>query len=237
MRFPAHLALFIIAVGVRCPLFAQELDPRDNFARGYAFYSQGNLPQAKEFLSNARDSKFRLADYSLYYLALIASNESKWDDARRILSQLRRRYPQSVWFYPAALQWAKIDFAEKNYARAADTLQALRSAKGVTNEIIEEAVYLLAQTHEVQENFALAYALYRELRDQFPRSRWTPAARKAQARLRIKFHELFAFSTIQAMADEADRLAREREFGEAEILYKKLIDIVTERDQRLGYLA
>ncbi len=228
---------FIAIVAVRCPLFAQDLDQRDNFARGYAFYSQGNLPQAKEFFSNARDSRFRLADYSLYYLALIASNESKWDDARRILSQLRRRYPQSVWFYPAAFQWAKIDFAEKKYAHAADTLQALRSAKGVKNEVIEEAVYLLAQTHEAQENFALAYALYRELRDQFPSSRWTPAARKDQARLRNKFPEIFAVSTLQSMAEEADRLTREREFAEAEILYKKLINNVTEPDLRLGYLV
>ena len=238
MRFLAHLALFFIAiVGVRYPLFAQELDQRDNFARGYAFYSQGNLPQAKEFFSNARDSKFPLADYSLYYLALIATNESKWDDARQILSQLRRRYPQSVWFYPAALQWAKIDLAEKKYAQAVDTLQALRSAKGVRNDITHEAVYLLAQTQEAQENFALAYALYRELRDQFPSSRWDPVARKDQARLRSKFPELFAVSTLQAMAEEADRLTREREFAEAEILYKKLINNVTERDLRIGYLV
>jgi soluble lytic murein transglycosylase len=227
----------VAIIGLACPLLAQDLDYRDNFARAYALYSQGNSSQAKELFSKARDSKFRLADYSLYYLALIAFNEGEWDHSRRLLSQLRRRYPQSIWYYPARLQWAKNDIAEKKYAQAADTLQALRSAKGVKNEIVEEAAYLVAQTQEAQENYALAYTLYRDLRDQFPSSRWAAAARKDQARLRNTYPEIFGFSTLQSIADEADRLTRERDFGEAEILYKKLINNVTERELRLGYLA
>ncbi len=231
------IGLLTIMAGLTRPLSAQENDQRENFARAYAFYTQGDLAQAKEFFSNALDAKFRLADYSLYYLGMIAFNEGNWDESRQRLTQLRRRYPQSIWFYPAALQQAKIDLAEKKYAQAEDTLQALRSADGVKSEIIQEATYLLAQTHEAQENYALAYSLYRALRDQFPNSRWTPAARKDQARLRNKFPELFALDTPQAMADEADRLTREREFGEAETLYKQLITNVTESDLRLSYLA
>ncbi len=219
------------------PLSAQENDARESFARAYALYTQGDSAQAKEFFSNALDPKFRLADYSLYYLALIAFKENNWDDSRQLLTRLRQRYPQSIWFYPAALQQAKIAMAEKQYADAADALQALRAANGVKNEIIQEATYLLAQTCEAQENYALAYSLYRDLRDQFPHSRWTPAARKDQARLRNTFPESFALTTLQAMADEAERLAREREFGEAETLYKKLIQNVTEPDSRLGYLG
>ncbi len=231
------IGLLTLMVSSARLLSAQENEPRENFARAYAFYAQGDLARAKEFFSNARDAKFRLADYSLYYLGLIAFGEGNWDESRQLLTQLKRRYPQSIWFYPASLQWAKIDVAEKKYADAVDALQALRTAKGAKNEIIQEATYLLAQTYEAQENYALAYSLYRELRDQFPSSRWTPAARKDQARLRNKFPELFALTTLQAMADEADRLTREREFGEAEILYKKLINTVTEPDPRLGYLT
>ena len=237
MRYAALLGLLVAAkITVACPLFAQDLN-RENFAKAYALYSQGNLSEAKELFSKARDSQFRLADYSLYYSALIASNEGKWDESRQLLAQLKRRYPQSIWYYPAGLQFAKIDIAEKKYAQAAETLQALRSAKGVKNDILEETAYLLAQTQEAQENYAPAYALYRELREQFPSSRWAAAARKDQARLRNKFPEIFGFSTLQSLADEADRLTREREFGEAEILYKKLINNVTEPDLRLGYLA
>ena len=123
MRFAALLGLVVAAtMGVGCPLFAQDLDNRENFARAYALYSQGDLPEAKELFSKARDSKFRLADYSLYYLALIASNEGNWDESRQLLAQLKRRYPQSIWYYPAGLQWAKIDIAEKEYAQAVEAL-------------------------------------------------------------------------------------------------------------------
>lgn len=238
MRLAALFALFVAAkMSLACPLFAQDLDNRENFAKAYALYSQGDLSQAKEFFSKTRDAKFRLADYSLYYLAVIAFTEAKWDESRRLLAQLKRRYPQSIWYYPAGLEWAKIDIAEKKYAQAAESLQALRSASGVTTTIVQEAAYLSAQTQEAQENYALAYALYRELRDQFPTSRWSAAARKDQARLRNKFPEIFGFDTLQSIADEADRLTREREFGEAEILYKKLINNVAEGELRLSYLA
>jgi tetratricopeptide (TPR) repeat protein len=231
------VGLLVIMAVVSRPLLAQDNSQRENFARAYAFYVKGDSARAKEFFSNARDAKFRLADYSLYYLGLIAFNEANWDESRQLLTQLRRRYPQSIWFYPAALQCSKIDIAEKQYADAVDALQALRGAQGAKNEVVQEATYLLAQTYEAQENYALAYSLYRDLRDQFPNSRWTPAARKDQARLRNKFPDLFGLTTVQGISDEADRLTRERGFGDAEILYKKLINTVTEPDSRLGYLA
>jgi soluble lytic murein transglycosylase len=237
MRLASLFGLFVAATLAVSPAFAQDLDSREGFAKAYALYAQGNLSEAKELFSKARDAKFPLADYSLYYLALIASNESQWDESRRLLAQLKRRYPQSIWYFPAGLQLAKIDIAEKNYSQATETLQALRSATGVKKEIVEEAAYLLAQAQEAQENYALANALYQELRDRFPSSRWDGAARKDQARLRNKFPEIFGFSTLQSLAEEADRLAREREFGEAEILYKKLINNTPEREPRLTYLA
>jgi len=238
MRNPALLGLLFAAQLALAPaLFAQDLDSRDYFAKAYTLYSQGNLPEAKEYFSKARDAKFRLADYSLYYLALIASKEGQWDESRRLLAQLQRRYPESIWHYPAMLQSAKIELAEKNYSRAVDSLQALRSSAGVKNGIAEEAAYLLAQAQEAQENYSAAYGLYRQVREQFPSSRWAAAARKDQARLRKQFPELFGFDTLQSLAEEADRLTREREFSEAEILYKKLINNTTEREQRLAYLA
>ena len=238
MTLVVPLALLIATtMSLARPIFAQDPDDRENFAKAYALYSQGDLSQAGEFFSKARDAKFRLADYSLYYLAIIASNEGQWDESRRLLTELKRRYPQSIWYYPAELQWAKIDIAERKYTQAGETLQALRSAKGVKTEIIQEAGYLIAQAQEAQENYALAYTLYRELRDQFPGSRWSAAARKDQARLRKKFPEIFGFDTLQALADEADRLTREREFGDAAILYKKLINNVEERELRLSYLV
>ena len=40
-----------------------------------------------------------------------------------------------------------------------------------------------------------------------PPACWTAPARKAQARLREAFPELFAFHTIESLANDADRLA------------------------------
>jgi soluble lytic murein transglycosylase len=225
-----------VALSAR-PILAQENELREKFGKAYLAYTQRDFSAAKEGFQKTVDGKFGLADYSLYYLALIASNEKKWDVSRQLLSQLRRSYPQSVWFYAAALQWTKIDLAENKPGQAAERLRRLRADKGVKNEILEEALYLLGQTQETQGNSARAYALYQELRDQYPRSRWTPAARKEQARLRAKDPGTFGLHTSQAMAEEAERLTREREYGEAEILYKKLIDKVSEPDLRLDYVA
>ena len=68
-----------------------------------------------------------------------------------------------------------------------------------------------------------AHGFYSELRTLFPRSRWAAPARAAVRRLREKYPDQFGLNTTQATADEADRLVREGEFGEAEVLYKKLL--------------
>jgi soluble lytic murein transglycosylase len=44
-------------------------------------------------------------------------------------------------------------------------------------------------------------------------------------------------NTVTALADEADRLARERQSSDAEALYKRVLDNVTDADQRLGILT
>jgi soluble lytic murein transglycosylase len=237
MRLLTRLFLLLAITIFPRTLFAQDSALRETFGKAYASYTQGNFLAAKEAFQKTIDGKFRLTDYSLYYMALMAFNERNWDVSRHLLSQLRRGYPQSIWFHAAALQWAKIDAAEKRFAEAAERLRHLRTENGVKSEVLEEAIYLLAQTQEAQGNAARAYALYQEIRDQYPRSRWTPAARKEQARLRGKDPDAFGLHTVQLIAEEAERLTREREYGEAEILYKKLITSVSEPDLRLDYLA
>jgi soluble lytic murein transglycosylase len=70
-----------------------------------------------------------------------------------------------------------------------------------------------------------------------PSSRWAGLARKDQNRLREKYPERFALNTISSLADEADRLARERQSSDAEALYKRILGSVTEPDQRLRFLT
>ena len=186
-------------------------------------YSSGSLTQAKELFQQALEPDFSLADYSLYYLALISFKEGNLDAAKQFLSQLRRVYPQSIWFHPAQLQQAKIDLAEKNYIQANETLRSLRTENGVKPEIIDEAIFLQAQTQEALADLSHAYGFYSELRALSPRSRWAAPARAAVRRLREKYPDQFGLNTTQANVEEADRLTREGEYGEAEVLYKKLL--------------
>ena len=120
----------LISMVLAPPLHSQTNDLRDTFANAYALYSNGSPAQAKGLFQKTTDAKFRLADYSLYYLAMIAFNESKWDESRQFLAQLRQRYPHSVWSAPAKLQRAKIDIAEQKFSQAIEALRRLQRRVG-----------------------------------------------------------------------------------------------------------
>ena len=203
---------------------AQTLTARETFAQAYASYSNGRLSQAKGLFQKSLAPDFSLADYSLHYLAAIEFDEGNLDAARQFLSELRRRYPQSIWLHPAELQRAKIDLAETKYTQANEALRSLRATKGVKSEIVNEALFLQARAQEGLGDLSQAYELYTELRTRSPRSRWVSPARAAVRRLRQKFPDRFGLNTTQAIADEADQLAREGDYREAEAFYKKLLD-------------
>src|SRR5215470_6576976 len=236
MRTTASLLFLILTlVGSPSHLFAQAMDQRDTFAKAYSLYSSGKFSQAKELFQMTLGPKFLLTDYSLFYLAVIAFQEKDWESSRQCLTQLKQRYPGSIWVHAAELQRAKIDVAEKKYVQATATLRALRSEKTVRSEIAQEALFLLAQA--AQGDPSQAYSLYQELRNLYPASRWTPMARKEQSRLRDQYPELFGLNTVQMISDEADQLFRERDYDGAEVLYKKLLNNATEPDARLRLLG
>ena len=94
------ISLFTLLLVLVLPaprLAAQGDDGRGTFHKAYSLYTQGNASQAKELFQKTLDSGYRLADYSLYYLALIAFKENRWEQSRRYLLQLKQSYPQSVW--------------------------------------------------------------------------------------------------------------------------------------------
>lgn len=216
---------------------AQDNDGRSAFQKAYSLYNQGNPNQAKELFQKTLESNYQLSDYSLYYLALIAFKESHWEQARQYLLQLAQRYPQSVWQARATLQRAKLDRAENQFAQANEILRQLRADKSVSRDIADEASYLLAQNFETQGDLQRAYIGYQELRGNSPTSPWAGLARKDQTRLRDRYPEQFALNTLAALADEADRLVRERQFTEADALYRRVLDGATHPDQRLRALT
>jgi soluble lytic murein transglycosylase len=238
MRFLISLWLPIIIIAALPRwLFSDAIEPRETFAQAYALYAAGNLSQAQELFKKLQDSRYLLADHSLHYGALIAFKQKNWELARQLLAQLRQQYPQSLWVQHAELLRAKIALAEEKYPEALAILQSLRSNKAIRNEIVDEALYRQAQASEGQGYVTQAYSLYQELRASYPQSRWTPEARKDQARIREKFPEFFGLPTIQSISAEADQLIREREYGNAEVLYKKLLNSISEPDLRLPLMA
>ena len=218
----------VLFLGTLCAhpstVLSQEPDPRQSFDSAYSFYSSGLTSQAKEFFQQSLNAPYPLADYALYYLAVIAFEESDWQSSRDLLIRLRQEYPQSIWFARAQLQSIKIDIAEKNYPQAIASLRSLRTEKNLKPEIAEEALYIEAQSHEIQGDVSRAHSLFQEQRTSAPRSRWSAAARREVARLREKYPETFGLNTVTAVSDEADQLAREREHTAAEALYKKLLN-------------
>jgi soluble lytic murein transglycosylase len=231
------LLLTLVLGAFPVSIFGQTSDGNEIFAKAYGLYTKGKTSDAKELFEKITDPKFRLADYSQYYLALINYDLGNREQARQILTQLKQRFPQSIWIPGATLLQAKIDIAEKNYGSAEEILRQLRADKSAKREIADEALYLQAQIREAQGDPIRAHALYNTVRDSAPNSRWAAAARKAQVILRQTFPDLFTFQTIDELAAEADRLARERQTIEAETLYNKLLNNASDAATRLTYLT
>lgn len=180
MKFAAPFFLLIALLMDWHPSALAEVPaPGKHFGDGYAHFSSGKYSQAREFFQKALDPNYPLADYSLYYLALIAFHEADGEASRQLLSQLRQQYPQSIWYHTAELQRVKIDIAEGKYAQAGETLRVLQGEKNLQNEIFEEALYLRAQIQERQGDLPQAFSLYLELRNLAPHAAWAAAARKA----------------------------------------------------------
>jgi peptidoglycan lytic transglycosylase len=232
---PWTLLILILLPWAR--LEAQSDSGRNAFQKAYSLYAQGNTSQAKELFQKSLEGGYRLSDYSLYYLALIAFKESNWEQARQYLLQLKQSYPQSIWQARATLQRAKLARSENQFTQANEILRQLRADKSLARDIADEASYLLAQNFEAQGDLQRAYNGYQEVRGNSPTSPWAGLARKDQGRLRDKYPEQFALNTLAALTDEADRLARERQLKDADALYKRILDSVMDSDQRLPILT
>jgi soluble lytic murein transglycosylase len=234
MRSFAGLLIVVCGFAIKSSvLYAGASESLAHFAQAHTLYSEGNLSAAKELFLKTLTGKFPLTDYSLFYLTTIAFEERDWDNVRRMAARLRREYPQSVWTHAAELQQAKSLLSQRKLSQAAAMLQALRGKKGVNNEILEEALFLQAQATEDAKQ---AYNLYQYLREQYPGSKWAAAARREQAAIREGMPESFGYPTVGSLMADADQLVRERAYGEAEIIYKKLLNNVDDSDLRLRLL-
>lgn len=230
-------ALFFVLYTISLPfqVYSQEVEPRELFSKAYTLYSQGNPAEAEPLFTQTLGRNFLLEDYSLFFLGLIQTSRSDWANGRNTFSQLKQKFPESTWASQADLQMAKISSGEKDYPRAIAELQSLKK-RAIKSEIAEEASYLLAQAYEMQGDSNSAYGAYQELRQSAPLSRWAAQARQEIRKLRKQQPEQFALNTADALASEAGLLVREREYGEAEKTYRKVLELTPEGSERARFL-
>jgi peptidoglycan lytic transglycosylase len=236
MRRPLTFFLTLALLLGAAQIHSQELNPRELFTRAYALFSNGDSRLAEELFLRTLDRGFVLEDYSLHHLGLIAVKGGNLDAARQYFSKLQQKFPDSVWVPHADLQLAKFALAEKNYPRAVELCRGLRARRAI-REISDEAGYLLGQALEGAGDSRAAYAAYQELRRASPLSPWDAPARKAAAALREKSPELFDLPTTEALLAEGELLAREQAYGDAERLYRKLLEPTPEGNFRPRVLA
>jgi TolA-binding protein len=130
-------------------IFSQEKTVREIFADGYARFTQRDFELAEALLLTTLNRSSLLEDYSLYYLGEIALARGDFDVARSYFKQLMQNFPLSVWASQAEIQLAKSMIAAKDYPGATEILQRLRN-QPAKREISDEALFLLAQIHELR---------------------------------------------------------------------------------------
>lgn len=231
------LALFLSFLWITLPgpIHSQEDDPRELFAKAYSHYGQGKLSEAEALFRKTLDLTSPLEDYSLYFLAVISRNRGDQESARAFLSRLKEKFSESVWSPHADLQMAKTLVAEKDYEQAIEASQAARD-QSVKREVADEALYLLGEIHEQQGELRKSYAFFQELRRASPLSAWGAKARKEVNRLREEQPQLFGLTTVEALSDEGELLLKEQDYQEAERIYRKLLDLVSDGSLRPRFL-
>src|SRR3989338_5315776 len=235
MKNGLALLLFLFLVPLPSQLYSQEQEPRELFAQAYSLFSKGNPAEAEELFRKTLEGKSLLEDYSLYFLGVISSSRGELESSRKYFHQLKQAFPQSVWSANADLQSAKLSLAERNYRQAMSELRTVKSLKAGEG-IIEESLYLLGRLNENLGEWTQAYSAYQELRRTYPLSPWSAKARKEVTRLRQEQPRPFGLTKAEALLEEGELLDRERQYPEAEKIYRALVDLAPRGPLRPRFL-
>ncbi|MFQ5849249.1 MAG: transglycosylase SLT domain-containing protein [Candidatus Binatia bacterium] len=218
------------------PVHSEENQPPEPFSRAYILFSQGELSKAENLFVKALNQGSVLDDYSLYFLGVISFSREAFDIARNYFSQLKKSFPRSVWFNHANLQLAKISLREGNDEQAIGELRDLETS-GVANPISNEALYLLGETYEKRGELNLATSFYQKLRHASPLSLWARRARRKVESLREQHPQLLSLTEPEAALEEGELLSRERDYDQAERIYRRFSGLVSGGNLRLRFLV
>jgi soluble lytic murein transglycosylase len=191
---------------------------REIFRIGYRAYQEKDHEKARKFLTRALEVYPVLADYSLYHLGALSREAGQTDEARAFLQRVVTEYPDSLWNDRALLELAKLALSDSNWSDAARYAEQARQAKPSSAFIRHEAMLVLAQAKEGQEDFADAYNLYQELRRLTPYSSVGKTAKTRVDHLRATFPSRFELVDDRDYLEEIRLLQKEgRDANEDEL--------------------
>ncbi|MGE0681180.1 MAG: transglycosylase SLT domain-containing protein [Candidatus Binatia bacterium] len=194
-------------------------EQREIFLQGYRFFQEKNWQKARTFLTRALEVYPLLADYSLYYLGALSREVGQIDEARLFLQRVVTEYPDSIWNDRALLELAKLALADSNWSDAARYAEQARQAKSSSAFVRHDAMLVLAQAKEGQEDFADAYNLYQELRYLTPYSSVGKTAKTRVDHLRTTFPSRFGLVEDRDYLEEIRLLQKEgRDANEDELV-------------------
>ena len=207
------------------------------FVRAYRSYSEGDHPRAAALFQRARSGAgFILEDYALYYLARIATDTGKHDEARGYVKTLKQSFPRSIWATEASFLRVELDLAQKRHQAAIRGAGALKKTVS-GREARARAAYYLGQAHEAVGKDRKAYGFHQEARRRGPRSAWGSRARERVRELRRKHPKRFGLRNGDAMLREARQLQKERDYPAAADLYQRILRETNFRRLSLDGLA
>src|SRR5262249_13341298 len=194
---------------------------REIFLFGYRYYHENNRDNARKFLQRALEVYPQLADYSLYYLALLNRDEGQSAEAQTVFQRLLTEHADSVWVGRAALELAKLALAENNWTEAARYAEQARNSRMSLSPVRQEAVLVLAQAQEGQGELADAYNLYQELRHTAPRTTVGKTAKEHVQQLRLSDPTRFGLDNDHEYVAEVRLLNQEGDNAEVEELARQ----------------
>ena len=207
------------------------------FVRAYRSYSEGDHSRAAALFRGAlADATFVLKDYALYYLARIATETGRHDEARGYLKTLKKSFPKSIWATEASLLQVELDLAQKRYQAAIRAASALKKTVS-GREARARAAYYLGQAHEAVGKDRKAHAFHQEARRRAPRSAWSSRARERVRELRRKHPKRLGLRNGDVMLREARQLQKERDYPAAADLYQRILRETNFRRLSLDGLA
>jgi TolA-binding protein len=131
-------------------------EKRAAFAEAYDLYRHGNNARALPIFKSLAQQYPELADYHLYFTALIAVRLDRDDEAEAAFSRLVREYPDSVKALSAALELGKLFLRQDHVDQARRFLQSAVAAPD--NATAQGGRLALAEADERDGSFRAAYA-------------------------------------------------------------------------------